>query len=130
MKKEFYIMAAVILAFVIREVWTLKDFPSGEISPFPFSKQGIYRSTYVWMVCLNLMVIVFLLCLHQYSDKAKLFFQVAIWLQLAEIVEFILNYNQPWIRLSLGVHHVPINVTTLRYVVLFIVSLCTFIWRT
>jgi len=123
---ERILIGIVFIAFVVKELWTLKEWPSGLGRPFPFSDQEITKPTYIWMICGNIFLIMLFFAMQHSTDKAYVFFTVVFWLQVAELIEFLLNYNEPWFR----VHAIPVNVTTLRYVILFFTGLYTLIkWK-
>lgn len=122
---ERYLICFIVAAFVIRELWTIRDWQPGLISPFPFSNQEISRASYIWIACVNIFLLLIFFVLQQYSDKAHLFFTLLFWLQVAEFIEYFLNYNEPWVKFN----NIPINVTTFRYLVLLISGLYTMIWK-
>lgn len=122
---ERYLIGIVAAAFLVREVWTLIEWQQGIFYPFPFSDQGISRASYVWIACTNIFLMCLLFALSAYSNKAHTFFVVLFWVQVAEFAEYFLNYNEPWFKLN----QIPVNVTTLRYVIMLITGIWTIAWK-
>lgn len=123
---EKYLVGLIVAAFVVKEIWTIRDWQPGTISPFLFSDQEISRASFIWIASVNVFLILIFFVLQEYSDNAKLFFTLLFWVQVAEFIEYFLNYNQPWFKFN----SIPVNVTTLRYVVLLISGIYTVIWKT
>lgn len=121
--KERGLILLVIAAYAILEIWTL--IPDGKyISPFPFSDVTLNVQTYVWMACVKISFMLFAYVLYQYSHFYEQFFTVLFYFALFELMEFFLNYNEPWFRF----YGVPVDVTSIRYTVLLFMAYR--IWRT
>lgn len=121
--KERGLILLVIAAYAILEIWTL--IPDGKyISPFPFSDVELNVQTYVWMACIKISFMLFAYVLFQYSHLYEQFFTVLFYFALFELIEYFLNYNEPWFR----VYRVPVDVTSIRYTVLLFMAYR--IWRT
>src|SRR5689334_2223958 len=119
MRREFWLMIIIFAGFLLKEAWTLNDWQPGYIYPFPFSDQKIKRPTYFWMACCDIAAVGVAFVMWKYSKYASLFFKWVMWIQVMEIVEFMLNYNEPWMKIGV----VPINVTIFRFFALFFVGL-------
>lgn len=117
------IMVLFFATYFIRELWTLFPYSPETLQPFLLSDQEITLQSYIWIACIHLVSIVVAFILYQMSTEyAAGFFQLVFILQSAEFVEYFINYNEAWFIFS-GIH---INVTNLRYGILFIYLLIRF----
>lgn len=118
---------------MIRDAWTLfPDSPESlcldsqcayDIHPFPFSEQGLARSSFNWLIGYYASQFITCFLLLAMSTKLKRFFLVVLVIAACELAEMRLNYNEAWTHI-LGI---PVDVTTLRYPLLFFYSIHYFI---
>jgi hypothetical protein len=117
--KEKIVISLFCIAITIEECWTWVSWPAKIISPFPYApEQQIRWDSMIWILCQHTQWMIGISCFWWLSDKMKLFFAVAFFIQLAEVIEFFFNYNNPWCTLFPGAHHLHINVTNLRFFIL------------
>jgi len=132
MMKGFVLMAFAFTAYFIREVWTLCRFRREIIYPYPFAPQQYnYVQTFWSMYASYAFAALFSYILWQAITNNKVFWFCVFILQLAELIEYRLNYNLAWCVADFGVTEIPVNITTIRYVVLllaFIYELITFLY--
>jgi len=135
MKKmdERILMGIVASTFVIVELWTLihdaKDADGNPIirHPFPFSDQGITKATYIWMVCVNGAQCLIMFVFSKLARRTKFFYESLFVMAFLYFLEFFFNYNRPWFLIG----DVPVNITTIRYLVIIFSTVYTVIkWRT
>lgn len=112
--KEKYLILFIILAYASLEMWTL--LPSAVyVEPFPFSDVKLNFQTYIWMATIKVVFMIFCYVILQYSTwQFNSFFNIVFWFALAEVVEYFLNYNEPWFKIL----SIPVDVTSIRYTVL------------
>lgn len=128
MKTTAIIISLILGAYLLREFWTLS--PDREIiHPFLFNKsQAIQRETYRWMGCLYAFMTILIFCLwYLSSGQLKTWLMVAVFIQALELIEYALTYNAPWARINVLGFLVPLNITTLRFLVLSLLTAYIFI---
>src|SRR4051812_42931399 len=98
MRKEWIAIGLFILAIFIEELWTFIDWPDVILTPFIFApNQKIRCDSFIWILCQHLQILTLISIIWMYvSDYTRSFFTVAFFIQLAEIIEYALNYNLPW----------------------------------
>jgi hypothetical protein len=117
--KERIIIGLFCIAIVIEECWTWVSWPDKDITPFPYAVDQVIRfDSFIWILCLHMQLMVLISCLWWYAHRLRLFFAIAFFIQLAEVIEFFFNYNNPWCTLFYGSHHLHINVTNIRFFIL------------
>lgn len=121
MKDERFILILITATFFVKEMWTIVPNYEGDqfINPFPLAPdQAISYHSYLWIPCIHIVFMMIYAAMTAMAQRIKLFFHVAFCIQFAEFIEYFANFNKPWF--SCGVH---VNVTNLRYVILFFVGL-------
>lgn len=136
MKDERILVIVLFASYMVRDAWQLYPIDPDtlclgspcayDIHPFPFSSQGIAKSTYCWLI--GLYTAQFLWCFipRALVKRTKPVFTCALVLAACELAECLINYNEPWSYI-IGV---PLNITSLRYVFFSYFALPTFyLWR-
>jgi hypothetical protein len=127
------LMVIQFVAYCLLELWTILP-DRGLINPFPLAPDSqTYFQSYIWAGCiyLNLMVSIFMcqqIAMHHANivHKARLFFNAAFILQFLIFVEYWLNYNRHWFYII----SVPVNMTIIRFICLFIIMVNTLVkWQ-
>ena len=120
--KGLALMALVLTAYCIRELWTLWRFEREIIYPYRYAPdQYNYVQTF-WAMYANyayvaiLSLSVWLLSIWK-PDNVKIFLFAVFVLALAEMVEYWFNYNLAWFT----VRDIAVNITTLRYPILSLI---------
>lgn len=118
-----FLICLMFSTYLIRELWT--RFEPELIRPFPFSSVELNRQTYIWMGSVYAIQVLLCYIFQSMADGNKLFWHVVFLLAFAEFIEYFLIYNEHWFK----VWSVNVNITNLRYVILFPIVIKE-LWKT
>src|SRR5690348_10307767 len=91
------IMALMVTAFAARELWTIVRHRREIIFPFPYATdQGIAFQTYWFMFGTYLFLAVVAVIIWWGLPTQEVFWYCVMVLQVAELIEYCLNYNRSW----------------------------------
>lgn len=117
----FVLMALALTAYCVREFWVLYDFREEIFYPYPLApKQYNYVETFWSMLCAYAFLSLFSLILWLGIKTNKVFWFCVFALSVSELIEYRLNYNIDWCMVNFGLFDVPISITTIRFLVLFL----------
>jgi hypothetical protein len=113
------LMALMVTAYVVRELWVLAREKREIIYPFPYAQsQHIAEQTFWFMYGGYAFMALIGFILWWGMRSQKVFWFCVFGLQFAELIEYRLNYNYPWGVADFGAFRVNLNITNLRYLVL------------
>lgn len=123
MRQAVIIISVIIGAYIIRDLWTISP-DSRIITPFPLNRaQQISTSTYRWIGEMYVMMCLLTFCLwYLSSGKLSLWIKWAMIMQVLELIEYLAIYNAPWGHIQILNTQVPVNISTLRFLVLSFVT--------
>lgn len=104
------VCVAIYVGYIVKELWTLLPATSFDIIyPFPYSTQGLPRPTHVWIMCIYIFLAILAFGFYRFSHHW--YFEISFVLQFAELVEYLMNYNERWF-------HGLLNIAIIRFVIL------------
>ncbi len=129
MKRDTFTVVLIVSTLFIDKLWKL--FPDSNIvyQMFPYSIVEITIQTYYWMICLNIITLIYIHTWYYKFEEFRLIFGVWFLFQTLQFFEFFFTYNEALAWLEIGKHKIALNIMNFKYFTVASLTLHKLIWK-
>jgi len=122
-KKDTFTVLLLVSTLFLDKLWKLWPDSTVVFKKFPYSDTLITNQTYVWMIFLNVILLIYIHSWYYKFDEYRVIFGAWFCLQFLQLIEFFLTYNEALAHIEVSGFLIGINVMNIKYAVIFSLTL-------
>ncbi len=123
MRSDTITVLFIVSTLFLDKLWKLWPDSTVVFKMFPYSEVEITKQTYVWMVFLNIITMIYVHSWCYKFDQYRAIFGVWFCLQFLQLIEFLFTYNEALVSFEVSGFLIGINIMNIKYLTIFSLTL-------